>query len=224
MILYENQTRMALGQKSEGVTFQGPYKTVEGTAYYIEKRGDAKTVKLVSAAKTDRDESATTTQKNHTIHIGEDALYLVSTDLVDTTRISNRPYKPYMTLPMHLSPDRTRIMYGGTIVRLADDKIIILDTLAAIQEKPVGTDGCGFGDESFNPAGPEVAFNLSCDDGHSYIVDRMGVFDYETLQFTILDSLIGIDNCRRPIFSWDGRRIAFISGGNLFFLVREVQP
>ncbi len=148
----------------------------------------------------------------------------MSTDGEDTVRISNRPYKPYMTLPMNLSPDRTHIMFGGTIVRLANDEVIVLDTLAAVLDRPEGTYVCGFGDETFNPAGPEVAFRLTCDDGHAKIVNRIGVFDYESHQFTILNGLIGIDNCWRPSLSPDGRRIAFVSEGELFFLVRVVHP
>jgi hypothetical protein len=111
-------------------------------------------------------------------------------------------------------------MFDGNIVRLADDHLIMLDTI--IKEFPEGTYGCGFGNGTFHPNAHEVLFDLSCDDGHAYVVDRIGVFDYTTYDFTILDTLTEISNCRRPCYSPDGRRIAFISHGELYFLLREV--
>jgi hypothetical protein len=208
---------------SGGTVFRGPYKTIEGSAYYRVAEAEAERIRVVQPSTANEEEVAGGQSPQHILRTGEDALYLVRTDQQDSIKISNKPYRSHMALPMSLSPDRTHVMFGGYIVRLADDRVIILDTLAFVKERPEGTTGCGFGDESFNPVAPEVACNLSCDDGHSYIVDRIVIFDYGTNDLTILDTLTGVDNCRRPSYSPDGRRIAFVSAGVLYFLTREYE-
>jgi hypothetical protein len=220
-VLEEYRHRIGRGGDSEGVVFRGPYKTVEGSAFYYREEGGVEEIELVRPAAADPNEALNKIAPQHILRTGEDAVYMVRTDQKDSVKISNKPYKNYLPIPVNLSPDKTHIMYGGNIVRLADDHLIILDTLEQVKDKPEGTQGCGFGDESFSPVATEVAFNLSCDDGLSYVVDRMGVFDYETYEFTIVDSLISIYNCRWPAYSPDGKRIAFISKGVLYFLVRE---
>jgi len=198
-------------------------KTVEGTAYYSQKTGTSKTFKLVESPEALKNDGKSRSGNEHFLRTGTDALYMVQINQKDSIKISNKRYEGYMGLPMHLSPDRKYIMFGGNIVRLADDKLIILDTLATVLDKPEGTFGCGFGSESFNPAASEVAFRLTCDDGHSVVVRRIGVFDYSTNEFTILNPLLGLNNCSRPAYSPDGRRISFISNGVLYFMVREIK-
>ncbi|MCP4705751.1 MAG: hypothetical protein GY865_14220 [candidate division Zixibacteria bacterium] len=197
-------------------------KTVGGTVYFSQKTGTTKTFNLVESTEALKNDGKTRASEEHFLRTGTDALYLVQIDQQDSIKISNKPYEGYMGLPMNLSSDRKYIMFGGNIVRLADDKLIILDTLSAVLDKPEGTFGCGFGSESFNPAASEVAFRLTCDDGHSVVVRRIGVFDYSTNEFTILDSVLGLSNCNRPAFSPDGKRISFISNGVLYIMVREI--
>jgi len=210
-----------VGDLSEKIprTFKGPYLTVEGNAYYfVEEEG----IKRIQMAPGQTPEKASPTQ-NHTLRVGTDALYLVSIDLKDSIRISNKPYQPTMDLwmRMHLSKDRTHLLNNGVIVRLADDKTVILDTLVRRFPKPDGTTACGSVQEVFNPVYPEVALNLTCDDGHNYIFDRIAVFDYTTHELTILDSLIGLTNCHRPAYAPDGKGIFFISEGVTYLLKRE---
>ena len=197
-------------------------RTVGGTVYFSQKTGTTKTFNLVESPETLKNDGKTRASEEHFLRTGTDALYLVQIDQKDSIKISNKPYKGYMGLPMNLSSDRKYIMFGGNIVRLADDKLIILDTLAVVLDKPEGTYGCGFGSESFNPVATEVAFRLGCGDGHSVAIRRIGVFDYSTNEFTILDSLLGLSNCGRPAYSPDGRRMSFISNGVLYIMVREI--
>lgn len=196
-------------------------KTVEGSVYYSQKSRISKAFSLVESPETSKNDSIIRAGNEHFLRTGTDALYFVQMDQKDSIKISNKPYEGYMGLPLNLSQDRKYIMFGGNIVRLEDDQLIILDTLAVVQDKPVGTFGCGFLDGDFNPVASEVTFRLSCDDGHSIVVDRIGIFDYSTNEFVFLDSLLGLSNCRRPAYSPDGKRISFISNGVLYFMVRE---
>lgn len=217
-MILEEFTRQR-GQRAKDIPriFQGPYLTVEGNAYYHVEEQGVETVQMAPGLSPEK----ASPSLNHILRAGSDALYLVQVDYKDSVKISNKPYEPYMTLPMHVSPDRSHIMFGGVIVRLVDDELLILDTLIEKYPMPDQTDGCGFGSESFNPRFGEVAFSLSCDDGHSYVFRRIGVFDYATYQFTILDSLIDLNNCKRPRYAPDGKRLSFMSDGVLYVLNRE---
>ena len=198
--------------------FKGPYLTIEGNAYYRVEEEGVETIQMAPGLTQDKG----SLQHNHILRTGTDVLYLVKADFMDSVKVSNKPYKPYMPPPMNLSPDQSHIMIGGVIVRLTDDEMILLDTLIEKFPRPEGTTECGFGSESFNPIYTEVAFRLSCDDGESYIFRRIGVFDYTTYQFTILDTLIGLSNCTRPAYAPDGKRISFISDGVLYIMNREL--
>ncbi len=226
-----------VGDKSEKIPriFKGPYLTVEGNAYYFvqenyqaDKSPPKAKIQMAPGLPPDKAELT----QNHILRAAiprpgshqdeSDALYLVRADLKDSIRISNKYYEGYLGRPVSLSPDTMYIMFGGVIVRLADDKMIVLDTLIQNFPRPDGTKGCGFNNESFNPKFTEVAFTLSCDNGHNYIVNRIGVFDYITNTFTILDTLINLTNCYRPTYAPDGKRISFISEGELYFIKREI--
>lgn len=211
-------SRKLMGEFEEGqIGFGGPYLTVEGNAYYLPKQGGTESIAIAPFVSIEQSRA----ESNHVLRTGEDALYMVRIDGSDSTKLSNKPYHITKTVITAISRDKSHIMFGGNIVRLADDELTILDTL--INEYPEGTFGCGFGSESFNPKYPEVTFLLGCDDGHSKVVRRIGVFDYESSQFLLLDSALNMENCARPHYAPDGIRIAFISNGELFFMKRVIQ-
>jgi hypothetical protein len=137
-------------------------------------------------------------------------------------KISNKRYEGYMgVMPLLLSKDRTHIMFGGSIVRLADDYLISLDTLK--KDIPDGVVGCGFNNISINSNYPEVLFRRACDIDEFTSILNIGVFDYKTNKYTLLDSLVGFQDCNRPTFAPDGLRIAFIADGDLHIMFREIQ-
>jgi len=55
-------------------------------------------------------------------------------------------------------------------------------------------------------------------------VNRIATYDYTTGALTVLDTLIGIDNCMSPAYSPDGRNIAFFADGKLYLIMREGTP
>jgi len=191
----------------------GPFKTVEGNVFYHLTINNTKSIMMVPNLQPEK----ASPKSNHILRAGENALYLVQSDFMDSIKISNEkaPFR-------HISNDKTHVLSGGTITRLKDHKYLVLDTISILQTKPEGTDGCDFGSESFNPKFTEVAFRYSCDDGDSYSVNSIGVFDYTTFQLTFLDPLMGLENCNRPSYAPDGKRLAFTSDGKVFILNREV--
>ncbi|MEW6052138.1 MAG: hypothetical protein AB1644_13880 [Candidatus Zixiibacteriota bacterium] len=211
------QYRYSKQQKSSEAqrTFRGPMKSVEGVAYYYRVNSGAQNAILWPP------NSKMQLGQVHELRTGKDGLYLAALDASDSSMISHKPYKPYLTLPLRLSPDRSHIMFGGTIVRLADDRLIVLDTLSQLKPFPPGTQGCGFGSESFSPVGPEVIFRLTCDNGHDYALDRLGIFNYLTFQLSLLDTTLTTSAPFEPAFSPDGRRISFVARGVLYLAVRR---
>ncbi len=218
-----------VGDKSEKIPriFKGPYLTVEGNAYYFvqenyqaDKSPPKAKIQMAPGVSPDKASPA----QNHILRAGSDGLYLVQVDYKDSIKISNKPYNPPLDLwmRMYLSKDRTHLLNNGVIVRLEDDKTVILDTLVRRFPKPKGTEACGSVQEVFNPVYPEVAFNLTCDDGHNYIFDRIAVFDYTTYELTVLDSLIGLTNCHRPAYAPDGKKIAFLADHKAYIIYREI--
>ena len=203
--------------------FKGPYLTVEGNAfYYVEEEKGQERGQMAPGLPQDK----ASLEQNHILRAGNDALYLIRADSKDSLKVFNRPYKPYwgraLQMRMHLTKDETQFMVDGVIVRLEDDKTVILDTLVRRLPKPEGATVCGSVQESFNPMFTEVALNLTCDDGHDVILDRIAVFDYTSYELAILDPLIGLTNCHRPAYAPDGKRISFVSDGVLYFLNREL--
>lgn len=195
------------------MVLNGPYKTFEGSTYY-EYGSAAKNNIVVVRDNAGGDKSTI----EHVIRTGEDAIYLVNTDQSDSIKISNKPYKPYLPVPIVVSPDTQYAVTGGCLIRLKDDVLILLDTL--IGDVPEGTDGCGFGNVAFNPNRPEVLFRRTCDNGHDYLVRTIGVYDYSTGEYEFIAAGTDLNNCNCPMYSPNGQRISFISDGHLYFIKR----
>ena len=199
---------------------EGPYLTLEGNAYYYIEKDGVKQLHLVQSSLKEK----VLPENNHIYrrtgsyspNTGGD-VYVVRADLKDSVRAFERSYSDSVR-----SPNRSHIITGGVITRLADSSLIIMDSL--IGEYPEGTVQCGFIRTSLNPRAPEALFCVSCDDGQeldAYYVDRIGTFNYVTNEFTILDTLIGIDNGMAPTYAPDGKNIAFFANGKLYIIKRE---
>jgi hypothetical protein len=199
--------------------FDGPTRTVEGNVYFRVVTDDNRSIRFVEDPKKFGAKSLSAAD-NHFVRWGTDALYMVNCDRSDSMRIARKPYEN-MPLNPEISPDGAYIMIGGTMQRLADSTYIILDTM--IKTYPPKTRVCGFVFQTFNPSAHEVLFQLSCDDGHFYVTNAIGTYDYDSHKFTIIDQLINRDKCTAPSYAPDGRRIAFLSYHRAFILTRGSQ-
>ncbi len=219
-VLAECVRRRGYQPKPEQTWVEGPYLTLEGNAYYYVEKDGGRQLHLVQSAYKEQ----VLPEKNHIYRrtgsyspeTGGD-VYVVRADLKDSIRAFDRSYSDSVR-----SPNRSHILMRGVITRLADSSLIIMNSL--IGEYPEGTVGCDFPWASLNPRATEALFCVSCDDGQEldpYIVNRIGTINYATNEFTILDTLIGIDNGMAPTYAPDGRNIAFFANGKLYIIKRR---
>ncbi len=204
-------------EASDIVDFDSPRRTVEGNLCFrtYTRSGRAKYLTY----KPSRRKAVVSTQaSDHYPRWGTDALYLVRVDGSDSVRFARKPYEHMPRSPV-VSKDLRYVLMGGTLQRLSDSIYIVLDTM--IKELPARTEVCGFVLGSFNESVSEILLQLSCDDGHMYVVNSIGVFNLLSNKLTIIDPIISKSNCTSPRYSPDGRKIAFLSEGKLFILERR---
>jgi hypothetical protein len=210
-IITECQWRLGHPISSEEPSIEGPYLTLEGNVYYITDVGNGKVIHLIPSSY----KNISSKVDNHFYRYNPNGLYIVRLDMKDSISAFAKSYTD--TIKRF---DRAYIFNNKLITRLSDSTII--DLSPYIGEYPEGTLGCGLGREALNPNIPEALFMISCDNGVDYIVERIGIFDYYEKQFTILDTLIGIENCQSPKYDHAGKNIAFFANGDLYIIKRGI--
>lgn len=206
------------------VYFEGPFVTLEGNAYYNVRTnsGDDKAPGNFQSVFFEPDEEGSKSE-NHIVRWQSDGLYKTTLDGTESTLIveNTASYKSPFTA---VSPDMQWVLSGGVLFSAAGADHIVLDTID--YEQPPLTYGCGFVYSSFNPQNTEILFQLTCEgtrpSGAEFEVDRVGIFDYTTYRFTLLDTLVGLHQCTTPVYGPDGRRIALLSDDKAYIVVREV--
>jgi hypothetical protein len=225
---YKVNPRKRVPDMAGDVFYEGPFLTFEGNAYYLRKTCTGRLVNIplgriaetIDEAKWLLPDKAPSLKENHIIRWGSDGLYLVSLDLSDSSKFAKKP-NPEIPNPTAISWDRSHIINGGLIVRLADGAMVLLDTLPI--QVPVEGSICGFVYVSFNPQSSEVLFQLTCDKGEMTVADRIGTFDYVTSEFTVYDPPAEAQHCVTPVYASDGRKIAFLDNDDYkaFIIFRE---
>jgi len=155
---------------------------------------------------------------------GTGGLDLITLDQSDSIWLAEDPYR--QAFEAVINPDRSYFFTHAILTRLSDSVQITLQDYAG--DRPAGTFGCGFLFVSFNPKATEMLFNQTCDgdypSGGEFVVDRVGTFNYTTNEFTIIDTLIGIESCTAPVYAPDGRKIAFLDNDDYkaYIIYREL--
>ena len=203
--------------------FQGPWRTVKGNVYYDygERFGPSKTDKSEERrwVNSRKGKKLTETDKktDYILHWGKDGLYKVTIDGLDSTRISPEPYKQTAG-GVELNPSCTHALVGGTIIRMADSAFIVMDTM--LREDNSGSMICGFVATSFDPVHPEIIFQLSCNEKNvdSILSDRIGIYNYSTGKFIILNPIEGAGHCIDPVCSPKGNQISLLADRKAFII------
>jgi hypothetical protein len=212
--------------------FDGPFRTVEGAVSYqiskapISGNGDYKSftpsglrsIMIQSRLKTVPQSSSLS--NNHIVRWGKNGLYKIDCASNDSIAILAN-FHPPVPLDPALKSDLTFMMYRNTIYSLTDSSSINLQYF--IEPFPKGTLGCGMVFQSFNPIFNEVLFQIGCDDGVSYEINRVGTFNYITNKFNILDSSPALVNCIAPVFSPNGVSIAVLANYKACIVIRGAQ-
>jgi hypothetical protein len=219
--------RKRFPENSDSITdFDGPLRTVEGNVFYRIYRKNASAIKFIEG-QSKSGGSAKALSENHFVRWGNDGLYMIKCDQSDSSRVARKPYE-HMPLPPKMSSDRKYILMGGTMQRLVDSVYIVIDTIInnidPITRLNVSRVFCGVIYESFNPNSPEVVFQVTCDDGHYILGEKLATYNYETYTYTDLEQFVKGKNPGAPSYSPDGRNIAYLAEGRAFILMRrEIQ-
>ena len=197
--------------------FHGPWRTVGGNVYYdfykyqgsFIKSGYIEEKRWALSAKgrklTDNDKKL-----DRVLRWGKDGLYKVALDNSDSARIAPRP-KVLRTGGLFPSPDETHVFVDGLIIRIQDSAFIFLDTMLGVV--PENARFCGSFSPSFCPIRSELIFQISCDSigGERIISDRIGIFDYDSIELQVLDPIANAKHITNPVFNPDGKKAAFLA-------------
>jgi len=214
-------------------SFDGPRRTVNGRVYYrtnVERSSlanlrDTKRISpiVIPEDQFDNKKLDRFNDEDFILSRGEDGgIYRINIDLSDSLIIASKKVHPNH-LPIKISEDRTRYMIRDKICNLDNDRCIEILPFA----EDIFSDSCGLGciSYSFNPKTPEVSFTLICEiieKQHTYIETYyLCTFNYITNAITIIDYLIGMENCMYPAYASDGLKIAFLSEGNAYIIYRR---
>lgn len=200
--------------------YYGPFKSVEGNSYYAQKRYSSNKSSVAVIPHAFEQSKSVQIANDHFLRWTDSGLYMVRLDETDSSWLIGQPIM--MTGPRPIaSSDLSYAMDRGHLFRLKDTTSISIDTL--IGPLPPKTIGCAIIWSSFNPIAFEILFTISCDNDENYVVHRIATLDCTTLDLTIIDPLIGISNCAAPVFSPDGRKIAFMANQKAYILTRQLK-
>jgi hypothetical protein len=200
------------------MSFDGPYLTLGGNVYYCTATSQGRgSGDITTRSWITLDDSSRAKSDDHMMIWGRDGLYDIPVSGGDSVLVIEKVKRksPLYTAVNH---DRSWVMYGSGITLLKDhSRVSLYERLSAL---PAGTNLCGFMYPSFHPTKREVLFALSCDDGESYSVNRIGTYDVDTQEFVILDTLLGMTPCFWPVYSPHGNKIAFQANGHTYIAYR----
>lgn len=200
---------------TEPDAFRGPLKSHKGSAFYETMGYSAKATGL---PQTQRHIIGTTK-----------AAQAITDDFVVPWEINRKVYKKFLDgrdsvflcdkpgwkgAEVILSADQRFLISSDFLIDLSAGTTFDMQSISA--PPPPNAHVCSFSYPSFNPKYPEALFHQSCEDDEVVISSRVAILNYESNDFLIFDTLVGLSPCAAPAFHTDGNIVAFFSGGNLY--------
>lgn len=207
-----------------GNQFRGPFLTHKGRAFF---GMEGYTDKVVGSRTIGRHFfgeplSAKDSSDDFIIHwLGTNKVYKLFLDGRDSAILCIKP--GFRGTKAVMSVDENRLILGQHIVELSSGEVT--DIMQFAGPTPPDAYGCMAYYSSFNPEYPEVVFIRECESSESIVFEKVGVFNYATNDYFVLDSLVELENCMVPIYHQNGDMITFRSGGRLFmaWLRRDIE-
>jgi hypothetical protein len=216
-VLAEWERRREFYGKGNPASYSSPQRTLDGHPFFLTNTWKTKLsrepagIRFPESKYADKMDSTALMDKEF-LAWGEDALYRVRCDLKDSVAVSPKPGLAHF-LPT-LSPDLKMWVLGGRVYDMDQDVHIVIDT--AVHDFLPNTGAVDFLHSTFHPVKDQVLTNIIFHDGDNYESVAVAVVQLNPISITIIDSIIGLDQCERPTFSPDGSKIALESDGNVF--------
>ncbi len=200
-------------------SFRGPLLTQEGNVYYEIENSTGNNSTHNNISQVIVTGSLNKSVSNNTILHGirSEIIYEFDIDTKDSTYLADKP--GWKGASVVKSQNGELLLTTHYIINLTDSSINdfdpyfqtnILDTVI----------GCSYLYYSFNPIYPEIIFEQSCDDGHTVLIERIGIFNFQTNEAVLLEDLTGHQTGSTPIYHPQGKMIAYCSKGKLFIIYR----
>jgi tricorn protease-like protein len=151
-----------------------------------------------------------------------DKLCQISLDGRDTTTLLHGNYSGVV-----VSRDATKMMmkspHSDKQLHVYDLSGGSCDTVIAQGTDSAGGVWCGIGHYEFDPAGNQIIYCESCDDGHYTISQNICLYDVLESKSYRLSPLVDSDGECSPSFAPNGRYFSFNAGGNAYIARLEVK-
>lgn len=217
-IIIDKKEKFREADEHDSTQFDGPMLSIEGNVYYTMEKRSGKRSAIPKSRYAKRDDREIL-RNNHYLAWGEDGVYKHWLNRRDSLRLGPRLH-PHPILPPELSWDAKYIIYRGTLLRLGDSAIVIIDTM--FRSRPANTVVCGIIFGAFSSAIPEFLFQRSCDDGETYNVLSVWTYNLNSRELTNLDTLANLTQCSFPVYAPDGLTIACLSQQKAYLIKRRV--
>ena len=203
-------------------SFTGPYKTIDGKVYYETNVNGIHSIEktVFPQSKYDQTYNISLSGKNYRVQKYDNAQFkILSSDGIEIPIITPI-FGNYSVTQIIVNKDITYVMVEGYIHGIYDS--IRIDANSYVGINPPGFEYFSktFNGE-INPQSKEIVTTIPFYNEEEKDYDWTGIFNFETMELTIVDTLLNLDQSFEPTYNPNGRLIALQSGDKIFIITRE---